>query len=99
MCIFHSNLRLRIWSQPWKRPIISSFLHSKVQLVSQLDGKGEELGSLVCGIAKHYALITRTKSFQLFFIVQTLRNVWRLLLYCYQDAGCMLVLPPAIEGL
>src|SRR6266516_1284500 len=98
MCIFHRNLCLRIWSQPWKRTIISSFLHCKVQLVSQLDGKGEEFGSLVCGIAKHYALITCTKFFQRFFIVQTLRDFCRLLLYYYQYAVFILALSLVIEG-
>lgn len=60
LLVLNSDLRLAIWPQPRHSAILAHLC----QLVAYLGGEhvceGHELWCLVCGIAKHMALVTST---------------------------------------
>lgn len=48
--VLDGDLGLGVGSQPGKRAVVSGVGHGGVELVSELDGEGKELGGLVSGI-------------------------------------------------
>jgi hypothetical protein len=48
--VLNGDLGLGVGSQPGKRAVVSGVGHGSVELVSELDGEGKELGGLVSGI-------------------------------------------------
>lgn len=83
--ILNGDLSLGIRSEPWKRAVAASSRHIGVQLVGENDGQGKELRSLVGGIPKHNTLVTGTELLESLFVVETLSNIFRLLLNGNQD--------------
>ena len=78
--VLDSDLGLGVGPQPGERAVVAGGLHGGVELVSQLDGEGKELGSLVGGITEHDTLVTSTELLKSLLVVETLSNVGRLLL-------------------
>jgi hypothetical protein len=78
--VLDSDLRLGVWPQPGEGSVVPGFFHGRVELMGEKDGLREKLGSLIGGIAEHDTLITGTELLQRLLIVETLRNVGRLLL-------------------
>lgn len=78
--ILDSDLGLGVGSQPSERTISSSSSKGSVKLVGQDDGQGQELLSLVSGIAEHDTLVTSSELLKSLLVVQTLGDIGRLLL-------------------
>lgn len=78
--VLDGDLSLGVGPQPWERAIVSGGSHGGVEPVGELDGEGEELRSLVGGIAEHDTLVTSTELLESLLVVETLSNIGRLLL-------------------
>ncbi|KAH3664771.1 hypothetical protein OGATHE_003586 [Ogataea polymorpha] len=91
MLVFDSDLGLGVWSQPWKSTGSSGVSKSGVQLMGQQDGQWQLLVRLVGGVTEHDTLVTGSKLLQGLVIVQTLSNVWRLLLDSDQNITCLII--------
>ena len=89
--ILDGDLRLGIRSQPGKRAILAGCGHGRVELVGEEEGKREQLGGLVGGIAEHDALVTGTKLLESLVVVQALGNIRRLLLNGNEDVAGLVV--------
>lgn len=93
LSVLNGHLGLAIWPEPGQRAILASLS----QAVSQPGGKhmcqGHELWGLVCGIAKHVALVTSTQVLQGLgaHAVHSLANVRALLLDVDQDLAGLAV--------
>ncbi len=91
MGILDSDLGLGVRSEPRQRAVVASVGHGLVELVGQEKGEGEELRSLISGIAEHDALVTSTELLEGLFVVQALGNVGRLLLNGNENVACLVV--------
>ena len=80
MLVLDGDLGLGVGSQPREAAVISGILHSPVELVGELEGEREELGSLISSIAKHDTLVTGTELLESFLVMEALSNIGRLLL-------------------
>jgi hypothetical protein len=80
MCVLDSDLSLGVRSQPGQSAGFASLLHGGIKLVREQQCQGEQLRGLISSVTKHDTLVTSTELLHGLFIVQTLGNVWRLLL-------------------
>lgn len=78
--VLDGDLGLGVGAQPREGAITAGSGHGGVELVGKHQGKGEELGGLVGGIAEHDTLVTSTKILEAVVKVETLGNIGRLLL-------------------
>lgn len=89
--VLDGHLGLGVWSEPWQAAVTSCSRHSSVKLVCQLEGQGEEFWGLVGGISEHDTLVTSAEFLQCLIVVQTLGNIWGLLLDGDQDVASLVV--------
>ena len=80
MAVLNGDLSLGVGAEPGERAIATSGRHGSIQLVGEEKGEGEELGSLVGGIAEHDTLVTSTELLKSLLVVKTLSDIGRLLL-------------------
>ncbi len=89
--VLHGNLGLGIWSQPWDGAIAAGGGHLSVELVGELEGQWEKLWGLVGGISEHDTLITGTELLKNLVVVETLSDIWGLLLNGDEDVAGLVV--------
>jgi hypothetical protein len=90
LLVLDSDLSLGVWAEPSAGAIAAGGRHGKVELVSEHEGEGHELGGLVGCVAEHDTLITSSVVFEV-SVVKTLGNVRRLLLNCDKDVAGLVV--------
>lgn len=78
--VLDSDLGLGVGSEPAERAVSSGSSHGGVELVGEDDGQGQELLSLVGGIAEHDTLVTGTELLKSLLVVETLGDIGGLLL-------------------
>jgi hypothetical protein len=91
MLVFNGDLGLGVWAEPRKSTVSSGSRHGGIQLVRHEEGEGEKFGGLVSGIAKHDTLITSTEVLESLLVVETLGNIWGLLLNGNEEVKCLVV--------
>jgi hypothetical protein len=89
--VLNSDLSLGIGSQPRDGAITASSSHSSVKLVSQLQRQREQLRCLISSITKHDTLVASAELLKSLLIVQTLRNIWGLLLNGNQHVAGLVI--------
>jgi hypothetical protein len=89
--VLNSDLGLGIWSQPWDASIAAGSGHGSVELVGQLKSQWEEFWGLIGGISEHDTLVTSTELLERLLVVETLRDIWRLLLNSNKNVASLVV--------
>ncbi|KAH3660058.1 hypothetical protein OGAPHI_007263 [Ogataea philodendri] len=89
--VLDGDLGLSVRSEPWKSTGSSGISKSGVQFVGQQDGQWQLLIGLVGGVTEHDTLVTGTQLLQCLLVMQTLGNVWRLLLDSNKNITCFVV--------
>jgi hypothetical protein len=92
LLVLDGDLRLRIRSKPGKGPATARNSHRGVELMRKHDGQGHQLLRLISRISKHDTLITCAMVLQR-AVIETLRDVWRLLLDSNEDVTGFVVKP------
>lgn len=80
VAVLNGNLGLGVGSEPGEGAVAAGSGHGSVELVGEEESEGEELRGLVGGIAKHDTLVTGTELLEGLLVVETLRDIGRLLL-------------------
>lgn len=80
VAVLNGNLGLGVGSEPGEGAVAAGSGHGSVELVGEEEGKGEELRGLVGSIAEHDTLVTGTELLESLLVVETLRDIGRLLL-------------------
>ena len=91
MLVLDRDLRLGIGPQPRARAVNPSLLHRRIELMRQLNCQRQVLWSLIRSISEHDTLITRTQLLQCLLVVQTLRDIWALLLDSHQHIAGLVI--------
>jgi hypothetical protein len=78
--VLDGDLGLGVGAEPREGAVAAGSGHGSVQLVGELEGKGEELGGLVGGITEHDTLVTGTEGLEAVVKVETLSDIGGLLL-------------------
>ena len=78
--VLNGDLSLGIRAEPWEGTVAAGSGHGSVELVGEEEGKGEKLGGLIGGIAEHDTLVTSAEVLEALVEMETLGDIWRLLL-------------------
>lgn len=78
--VLNGDLSLGVGAQPRQGAIAAGSGHGSIELVRQEQGQGEELRSLIGGIAEHDTLVTSAELLEGLVVVETLGDIGRLLL-------------------
>ena len=89
--VLHGDLGLGVWAQPWDGSVTAGAGHLSVEGVRNLEVQWVELWGLVGGITEHETLVTGTELLKSLLVVETLGDIWRLLLNGDEDVAGLVV--------
>lgn len=91
LLVLNGDLGLSIGSQPWESSVVSDFSQNLAELGGQLVGQWHQAFGFVGGIAEHVSLVTSTDFLWSLTDVDSLSDIWGLLLNSNQDIASLVV--------